>query len=193
MSIADGKRAARNELRLAMAALGPDTISARSAVACGHLVERWPAPDPVMAYLAMPAEADAGGAIAFWRARGVVVCVPRTSWVARSMQPAVLGDRVVTGAKGIREAASDQPTLDPGGLRAVIVPGLGFTRDGRRLGRGAGFYDRFLARLGPETERVGFALSAQVRDDLPTEPTDEPVDWLVTDDGVIQTRHRTAE
>lgn len=192
MTIQDDKRAVRNELKLALASLGTEAIAARSAVACGHLIERWPNPEPVMAYLAMPAEADAGGAMAAWRARGITVCVPRADWASKSMEPAVLGNRVIAGPHGIREADAAQPTLDPGMIAVVVVPGLGFTPMGERIGRGGGFYDRFLARLGAATTTVGFALSAQIRDDLPTEPTDRAVDWVVTDDGVIDTRPKAA-
>lgn len=192
MTIRDDKRSMRNELKLTLAKLGADAISARSAIACGHLIDRWPMPDPVMAYLAMPAEADAGGAMAAWRARGVTVCVPRTEWSSTSMTPAVLGGPIVEGRHGIREVEPNQPTLEPGDLRLVVVPGLGFTARGERLGRGAGFYDRFLDRLSGGTTTVGFALAAQMRDDLPTEPTDRAVDWVVTDDGVIDARPEAA-
>lgn len=193
MSVAEDKSRLRAELRLALARLGQGEIAARSALACGHLLDRWPAPKRVMAYLALPLEADPAGAIASWRARGVIVCVPRIDWASRSMEPAVLGDRVVTGPRGIRQADSAQPTLDPGGLDLVIVPGLGFGLSGARLGRGAGFYDRFLGRVGPGAAVVGLAVREQIRDDLLTEPTDRRVDWIVTDDGAVECRRQESE
>jgi 5-formyltetrahydrofolate cyclo-ligase len=69
-------------------------------------------------------------------------------------------------------------------LRAVqlmLVPGLAFCRDGRRLGRGGGYYDRLLASLPPEASRLGVCFSFQVVPDIPTEPHDERVNSLVTD------------
>ena len=65
----------------------------------------------------------------------------------------------------------------------VIVPLVAFDRSGGRLGYGGGFYDRTLELLrarGPLVA-VGFAYAAQEADDLPLEPTDQPLDAIVTD------------
>ena len=73
----------------------------------------------------------------------------------------------------------------------LVVPMLAFDARGHRLGYGAGHYDRTLARLranGPVTA-VGFAFEAQRADmDLPIEPTDQPLDMLVTEAGVFRTK-----
>lgn len=188
MSTAEAKSKLRTAMKLALARLGPDELAARSALACGHLLDRWPGPGVVMAYLALPLEMDPAGAMASWRARGGQVCVPRVAWEARSMEPALLGARVEMGERGIRQAEAAQPTLETGLLRLVIVPGLAFSPSGARLGRGAGFYDRFLARLGPGCITAGLAAGVQMLDDLPTEPTDRRVDWVVTEDGAVRCR-----
>ena len=70
----------------------------------------------------------------------------------------------------------------------VIVPLLTFTRAGARLGYGGGFYDRTLQELraqGPVTA-IGYAFSAQQVDTLPLEPTDQPLDMIVTEAGVLR-------
>jgi 5-formyltetrahydrofolate cyclo-ligase len=70
----------------------------------------------------------------------------------------------------------------------LIVPLLAFTRRGDRLGYGGGFYDRTLAALrgaGPVLA-VGFAYAAQELPELPTEPTDQRLDLIVTETDVIQ-------
>ncbi len=193
MSVADEKKALRNELKLALVRLGHAEIAARSAAACGFLVDRFGGARAVMAYLAMPVEADPAGAVAVWRARGASVCVPRSDWESKSMEPAVLGGTLIETAKGIREPGPGQPLLEIGTLELVVVPGLGFTRSGDRLGRGAGFYDRFLARLAPGTATVGLAVSTQIVDDLPTEPTDRRVDMVVTEDGLVSCRAGDSE
>ena len=64
---------------------------------------------------------------------------------------------------------------------AVIVPGLAFTRAGDRLGQGGGWYDRFLAGVDPSCATVGVAFAPQIVDDLPTEPHDVRLDFVVTD------------
>jgi 5-formyltetrahydrofolate cyclo-ligase len=69
----------------------------------------------------------------------------------------------------------------------LIVPLVAFTRSGGRLGYGGGFYDRTLERLRARraTLAIGFAYAAQEAEDLPLEPTDQPLDMIVTEQGVI--------
>jgi len=69
----------------------------------------------------------------------------------------------------------------------LIVPLVAFSRTGGRLGYGGGFYDRTLQQLracGP-VMAVGFAYGAQEDPDLPLEPTDQPLDLIVTEQGII--------
>lgn len=69
----------------------------------------------------------------------------------------------------------------------VIVPLVAFDRQGGRLGYGGGFYDRTLERLRSRrpTLAIGFAYAAQEAQDLPLEPTDQPLDMMVTEREVI--------
>ncbi|WP_342078609.1 5-formyltetrahydrofolate cyclo-ligase [Yoonia sp. SS1-5] len=69
----------------------------------------------------------------------------------------------------------------------VIVPLVAFDRQGGRLGYGGGFYDRTLEglRKSRATLAIGFAFAAQEADKLPLEPTDQPLDMIVTETGVI--------
>ena len=69
----------------------------------------------------------------------------------------------------------------------LIVPLVAFDPSGGRLGYGGGFYDRTLQGLraaGP-VMAIGFAFAGQQADDLPLEPTDQPLDMIVTERGVI--------
>ena len=84
---------------------------------------------------------------------------------------------------GFEQPAADAPRLDPDEVDVVLVPGLAFSLDGRRLGRGAGYYDRFLSGVSPVT--VALTTSAQIRQGLPIEPHDVLMDWLATEDGVF--------
>ncbi|KZX98732.1 MULTISPECIES: 5-formyltetrahydrofolate cyclo-ligase [unclassified Sulfitobacter] len=70
----------------------------------------------------------------------------------------------------------------------LIVPLLAFNRTGGRLGYGGGFYDRTLEMLRAKrpTLAIGFAFAGQETDDLPLEPTDQPLDLIVTEQGVIE-------
>ncbi len=70
----------------------------------------------------------------------------------------------------------------------VIVPLLAFNRSGGRLGYGGGFYDRTLEGLRAKrpTLAIGFAFAGQETEDVPLEPTDQPLDLIVTEAGVIE-------
>jgi len=69
----------------------------------------------------------------------------------------------------------------------LIVPLVAFDRKGGRLGYGGGFYDRTLEMLRAErpTMAIGFAYTGQEAGDLPLEPTDQPLDMIVTETGVL--------
>jgi 5-formyltetrahydrofolate cyclo-ligase len=73
----------------------------------------------------------------------------------------------------------------------LVVPGLAFTRDGRRLGRGGGFYDTFVQTLverGQDPLLVGVGASVQLVDEVPAEAHDLIVDYVCTGDQRFNTR-----
>lgn len=143
----------------------------------------------IMLYAPLKREADVS-AVALWAlARGVVVCVPQMNWAERTMEPAAIAswtDDLALTRLGLREPRPGVPRVPIDRLDAVLVPGLAFDRAGRRLGRGAGFYDRFLPRLSPRTAVVGTALAGQVVETVPTEATDCRVGWLATELGLLR-------
>jgi 5-formyltetrahydrofolate cyclo-ligase len=65
----------------------------------------------------------------------------------------------------------------------VLVPALAVARDGVRLGRGGGSYDRALARVAPGTPRVALLFDGELVDALPADPWDVPVTDAVTPAG----------
>lgn len=69
----------------------------------------------------------------------------------------------------------------------LIVPLAAFDRRGYRLGYGGGFYDRTLEELryAGQITAIGFAFAIQEMDEVPREPTDQPLDLIVTENGVI--------
>ena len=66
----------------------------------------------------------------------------------------------------------------------VIVPGLGFTKDGARLGRGKGFYDRYLE--DKSVIKIGIGFEMQIEQDIPTDPHDVKMDFVVTDQKIYK-------
>ncbi|NNL19486.1 MAG: 5-formyltetrahydrofolate cyclo-ligase, partial [Boseongicola sp.] len=109
------------------------------------------------------------------------VCLPVTTGfeplVFRAWLP---GAAMIADSFGVEVPAEDVQVTP----QVLIVPMLAFDECGHRLGYGAGHYDRTLNKLrplGPVTA-VGFAYEAQLADTLPIEPTDEPLDAIVTEE-----------
>lgn len=89
-------------------------------------------------------------------------------------------DDVTCGSYGICQPNQDaSKTVDVADIDMVIVPGLAFDRRNNRLGRGAGYYDRFLPGLPKTAKTVGIAFDFQVVDSLPTEEHDVPLDLVI--------------
>jgi len=78
----------------------------------------------------------------------------------------------------------DGSPVGPADLDVVLVPGRLFDRDGFRLGRGGGHYDRLLPRLRPGVPAVGVTVGARVVERVPREPHDVPMTHLATETGV---------
>ncbi|MCL2102977.1 MAG: 5-formyltetrahydrofolate cyclo-ligase [Syntrophorhabdaceae bacterium] len=97
------------------------------------------------------------------------------------------GDAWVKGAYGIPEPVC-LPGLSPkqDGFDFVLVPGLAFDRKGGRLGKGIGYYDRFLGRISAGTLFVGFACSEQIVPEVPLDEWDAKMHMIVTEEGVIR-------
>lgn len=103
--------------------------------------------------------------------------IARVADLDRDLVPARLGIREPDPQRR-RAARVDR-------LDVVIAPGVAFDRMGRRLGHGAGFYDRLLGRLRPGTPVIAVAFSTQIVDDVPEEPHDRRVHTIVTETDTI--------
>jgi len=91
------------------------------------------------------------------------------------------------GAYGIPEPRSEElPLVEEDDIELVVTPGAAFDMLGHRLGYGGGFYDRLFAQIRPDCLKVGIAFSFQLVDAVPHEPTDVPVDIVVTDQNIIR-------
>jgi len=93
-------------------------------------------------------------------------------------------DHLETHSLGFRQPAASAAEVPIGDIDIVLVPGLAFDGAGGRLGRGRGYYDRFLSELPASTARIGVTSDASVVEQVPMEDHDERIDWLATDRGV---------
>lgn len=94
-------------------------------------------------------------------------------------------DDLHRGPMNIWEPKPYCPRIPPAELDIIFVPGLAFTRDGRRIGRGAGYYDRYLGQTGCRARLIGLTTDLQLVDDIPTEPHDQRVQEIITESGLI--------
>jgi 5-formyltetrahydrofolate cyclo-ligase len=76
---------------------------------------------------------------------------------------------------GVMEPEDNGEGIQPQGLDCVVVPGQAFSSDGRRLGRGGGFYDRFLAQTNEAAATVGVCFSCQLFEQIPFAAHDRAV------------------
>ena len=162
-----------------------------SAAACAHLVglEVFGHASVVMLYMPLATEVDLTPVAIRCFQGAKTVCVPRVDWGGRDMVPVEISsfdDEVMAvDEHGLRTPRAGRPIV-PSLIDLVIVPGLAFDPGGHRLGRGGGFYDRFLRRLRRSAITVGLAFDAQIIDTVPADDRDFAVDIIVTDRRVGQ-------
>ena len=114
-------------------------------------------------------------------ARGVRVLFPRAIPGERRLALARCEpSELVIGPFGAPEPPASAPRADPEDVACVVLPGVAFSTDGHRLGRGGGHYDATLAAM-PRAARVGVAFDLQLVPSVPCEPHDAALDVLVTE------------
>ena len=87
-------------------------------------------------------------------------------------------DCIAPGAFGINEPQGGAP-VPPGAIDAIVVPGVAFTVGGKRMGRGKGFYDKYLSQSGCRALKIGVCYREQIVPDIPTERHDVAMDVVV--------------
>ncbi len=182
------KKELRSSLRTHMATLSPAVIQERSRAAAARLFAEpeYQQAEILMIYLSNWHEADTTSIVLqAWKDRKRVLA-PQVGWETSRMIPVEISNLDTDIAEtqyGIREPARGAP-LPVGLIDLVIVPGLGFDGEGNRLGRGRGFYDRFLSRKGFRGVSCAFALEDQFVESLPAREHDVRMNMLVTDQQV---------
>lgn len=127
-------------------------------------------------------EIDTGVLLAAIPASGRRLCLPRCTAPGQMECRQVRGvAELQRGAYGILEPPETAPLLGPEDIDLILVPCVTCDREGHRLGRGGGYYDRFLA--GYTGTAMLLCREALLRTDIPQEPHDRVIPWVVTDKG----------
>ena len=192
-----GKVQLRSELQKRLLEMSAEQRGEKSQKACRNLVStpQFQRASAVMMYLSLPHEVDTSEAILYAWQSGKIVAVPRISWQQRHMiavQINSLETGFSTEVAGLRNPVTGVP-MPFEEIELVVTPALGFDKKGNRLGRGGSYYDRFFANEELKASRCGFAFTEQVVDSIPVAEHDKPVDFLVTDEGVMYFKNRQGE
>ena len=191
------KREVRQTMRARLAALGPQEASLNSMNAASHVLAsaEWHAASAVYLFVSLPEEIDTRLLLnAAWQ-EGKQVFLPKVTAPKEGEMlffSCASRAELVSGPFGISEPAGPGAvSVQPGPGSLIIVPGLVFSRQGHRLGRGGGYYDRFFAaamaldpRRFDRATRIGFCFHMQVLDEVPTTARDIPLHGLCTENGL---------
>ena len=190
------KRSIRRQMKEALSGFEAEDLAQRSAAACARLIalEEFRSASVIMIYLSLPTEVDTSPiALAAWQDDKTVLA-PKVSWEHRHMlalEIHSLQSNLVIDERGLREPDYGHP-WPVNDIDLIVVPGLAFDTRGNRLGRGMGFYDRFLGQPTLRALKCGLAFHEQVVANLPISENDVPIDVLATDRQVLRFDRRQA-
>ncbi|MEG1842526.1 MAG: 5-formyltetrahydrofolate cyclo-ligase [Alistipes sp.] len=130
----------------------------------------------VAIFASLTDEPDTAATLALW-SRTKRIVVPRVEGDTMQFYD-YDPEQMERGAFGIEEPQAVEP-CHPAQIDLMIAPGVAFTREGLRLGRGRGYYDKYLSLPGFRAYKIGICYAHQLVPMLPTEPHDIRMDWVV--------------
>ena len=137
--------------------------------------------EAVYAYMALSWETGTLELLGHFWNRGIKVAFPRVLGSEMEFFAVSSVEDLESGTFRIMEPKTHCKMVDwPEAV--IMVPGIAFTRDGKRLGKGGGYYDKYLDKY-PGHKTVAFAYEFQMVSELPAELHDQPVDVVITERG----------
>ena len=188
-TVIDSKNILRRQLRKMRA----DYVASLSPSISRLVFSRPPAPlaselaeyDMIGLYYPIGAEAPTRGYADILLEQGKKVALPWFADAGAAMQFRFwsgVEDALEPGPFGLKQPSPDFALAEPG---ALIIPLLGFDARLNRLGQGGGHYDRY-CETRPDLLRIGLAWSAQQIDEVPVEPHDVPLDFVITESRLFE-------
>ena len=177
MSLVPAKDELRIEMKQRVRALDAGFRALASEKICRAIAEdfAWKSARLIAAFLPLPSEPQIGS---LFESRNV--SIPRVR--GEKCDLVILPQNLADADWRLHGAEFDAlPAVDFALADLILVPGLAFTKDGARLGRGGGYYDRLLANCPPRTRRIGVCFAAQIVPAFPIEPHDQRVDRVITE------------
>ena len=136
--------------------------------------------EKILMYHSLPDELSTHDFLSKWSSKKRFF-LPRVNGVNLDILP-YDESRLELGSFHIEEPTGNN-TVDPKEIELVIVPGVAYDKKGNRLGRGKGFYDRFLTST--KATKIGVGYEFQIVDDLPAEQHDVKMDMIITQSTTI--------
>ena len=183
------KNALRHEIKQRLVLMSKEDRIVQSKQICQRIIDSdvFRKASVVMMYLSMPHEVDTTLLILHAWQQGKTVAVPKVSWQQRHMIPVEISSLetgLKTNGRGLQNPTNGVPVpFDE--IDLVVTPGLGFDKNGNRLGRGGAFYDNFFKHEKITAARWAVAFSQQVCDEIPHDDNDVPIDAVVTENELI--------
>lgn len=167
----------RHKIRLLKKQFDTAQMAAMSEAACLRVLShpRWEQAHTVLLYASLPDEVDTTLLLSAGINKG-----------KRLLLPVVIGDALLlkffsgkfrVGDFGIREPEGETFT-DYDQIDLAVIPGMAFNRLGNRLGRGRGYYDRFLPQIN--AYKIGLCFPFQLVESVPVDLFDQPVNEVIT-------------
>jgi 5-formyltetrahydrofolate cyclo-ligase len=182
LQLKEEKLRIRRELKETAAAFSKSYVSEASSAVCEKVLKskEFREASVIFGYLSFRNEISVDGVLEEALRLGKTVAVP---WIVSQteMKAARLEtlEDLPTDRYGIRTAPEPVMLVRPETIDLILVPGAGFSARGRRMGRGAGFYDRFLTHV--RGFRLGITCDRLLREEIPVDEYDRPVEALVTE------------
>jgi len=146
--------------------------------------------EKIMLYIATKSEVQTQRIIESAQKDNKNIYIPLIIQEQQDLIPSLVIDfekEIALGNLGIYQPKEEFHRLFPPSiLDLIIVPGVAFTQRGHRLGRGGGYYDRFLKKLSGQVYSVALAFEMQIIKEMPLEESDMPVDCIITEKRIIQ-------
>ena len=129
----------------------------------------------VLLYYSLPDEVDTHALVArYYQKKRLLLPVVK----GEELELRLFQGHLQEGSFGIQEPVGET-FEDYDQIELVVVPGMAFDKEGNRLGRGKGYYDRLLPKL-PHAKKIGLCFPYQLVDTVPTDPQDIPMDKIIT-------------
>ncbi len=178
----------RTTLKATLAAISPRSRTTSSQQLCDQITtsDLYQSATTILCYAALPTELSLDPLINHALENGKTVCIPAVDWEKKTMHPAQirsLKKDIQIGQYGLRSPNAHCTPVPDAQITLALIPGLGFDSSGRRLGRGAGFYDRWIETRQKNKEPItllGVCFDEQIVEQIPTDPHDQLMNQVVT-------------